>query len=473
MPESTTTGPDTPAIRQVSVAARLNRLPITRFHRVATIVIGVGTFFDLFDIFLAGVLATVLTQEFGLTRLSLPAVIASSFLGMFVGSVALGSIADRFGRRRAFLWTLAIYSLATLAGAFSPNAAVLIASRFVAGLGLGAELPLVDTYLSELLPAADRGRYIVYAYTIGFFGVPGVGLLGRTLVAHHPLGWDGWRWLFVIGSLGSFAVWTLRRWLPESPRWLESVGRAAEADAVVRAIEQEAERQGPLPPVEAGEPVTTTPRSFEVLFRPEYRRRTIMLWIFQVFQAIGYYGFGTLVPLVLAAKGYSVINSLTYTALAYLGYPGGSALSLLVVERYERKWLIVGSAALMSAFGLGLSYSHSAVAIVAMGFAYTLVANIFSNALHIFQAEIFPTSVRATAAGTAYGLSRLSIAVMPFVLVPVLQQFGPGAMFAVVAAALWIVIVDIAVLAPNTTGRSLESVNEAGASQAGRPGVSG
>src|SRR5947209_5366712 len=125
-----------------SIAARLDRLPITPTHRALVLIAGVGTFFDLFDIFLAGVLSTVLTQQFHLHGASLPAVLASGFLGMFIGAVALGSFADRVGRRRAFLVNLGIYSLFTLLGAFAPNAICLVATRFLAGIGIGAEPPL-------------------------------------------------------------------------------------------------------------------------------------------------------------------------------------------------------------------------------------------------------------------------------------------------------------------------------------------
>jgi len=151
-----------------SIAARLNRLPPTRIHRDATIIAGIGSFFDLFDIFLAGVLATVLTQQFQLTRAALPPIIASSFVGMFFGATLLGRFADVYGRRTAFLVNLGIYSAFTLLGAFSPNVAVLIVTRFLAGIGIGAELPLVDAYLSELLPARHRGRYTARAYTLGY-----------------------------------------------------------------------------------------------------------------------------------------------------------------------------------------------------------------------------------------------------------------------------------------------------------------
>ena len=441
-----------------SVAARLNRLEPTAVHRHATVIAGIGSFFDLFDIFLAGVLATVLTQQFHLTRAALPPIIGSSFVGMFFGATLLGRFADAHGRRTAFLVNLGIYSAFTLLGAFSPSVAVLIATRFLAGIGIGAELPLVDAYLSELLPARHRGRYTAWAYTLGFIGVPAAGFLARMLVPRQPFGFDGWRWMFVIGSLGAAIIWVMRTKLPESPRWLESVGRVAEANAIVSRMERKAERRGPLPPPSPDEIASEEGGRFRVIFGPRYRGRTLMLCVFHVFQTVGYYGFGTLVPTVLAAKGYSIVTSLTFTSLTFIGYPIGSALSLPIVERVDRRWLIVASAALMALFGLTLGYATAPALILASGFLYTAASNIFSNALHIFQVEIFPTFARATAAGTAYGMSRLSTGAMPFVLVPVLDRYGPTAMFGCVAGALAICIVDIAAFAPSTTGRALEMI---------------
>jgi len=379
---------------------------------------------------------------------------------MFFGATLLGRYADRAGRRTAFLLNLGIYSGFTLLGAFSVDVTMLIVTRFLAGIGIGAELPLVDAYLSELLPARHRGRYTAWAYTIGFFGIPAAGFLARVLVPRQPLGIDGWRWMFVAGSLGAAIVWATRSMLPESPRWLESVGRTAEADAIVSRMEREALSLGPLPPPDPNETASSGHARFRAIFGSRYRGRTLMLCVFHIFQTVGYYGFGTLVPTVLAAKGYSIVTSLTFTSLTFIGYPVGSALSLPLVERVDRRWLIVGAAALMSVFGLALGYASAPGVILTMGFFYTATSNVFSNALHIFQVEIFPTFARATAAGTAYGLSRLSTGAMPFVLVPVLDRWGPGAMFAVIAAALWIVIVDITLFAPKTTGRSLEAITQ-------------
>ncbi|GIM46371.1 hypothetical protein DNHGIG_19200 [Collibacillus ludicampi] len=155
-------------MKEVTVAARLNRLPISGIHRKATILIGIGLFFDIYDIFLSGVLGTVLAKQFGVNQKELPLLVGSSFLGMFLGAIILGRMADKIGRKKAYLLNLAIYSFFTLFGAFSDSVGSLIIFRFLAGLGLGAETPLSDTYLSELLPSSHRGRYIAWAYTISF-----------------------------------------------------------------------------------------------------------------------------------------------------------------------------------------------------------------------------------------------------------------------------------------------------------------
>ncbi len=435
----------------MAVAEVLDNARVGRGHRRITIIIGFGLFFDLFDVFLAGVLATVLTKTFGLSQTLLPAVLGSSFLGMFVGATAMGFVADRIGRRPAFLLNLAIYSLFTLAGSLSPNAMVLIATRFLAGIGIGAQTPLSDAYLSEVLPARVRGRMMSVAYTIGFCGIPAIGLSARLMVPLTPLGLAGWRWLFIAGGLGGALVWALQRHVVESPRWLEAQGRHDEARAAAAKLLDVPMETLEWQPIQKA----ASPKSAK---SGVWKPHIAMLCVFQIFQTVGYYGFGTMVPLVLAHKGFSVLASLEYTTIAFLGYPIGSALSLLVVERIDRRVLIMLSAAAMAGFGLALGFATSAVMIGVTGILYTLVSNIFSNAFHVLQGEIFPTAIRGRAAGSAYGLSRLSSAAMPFVLLPVLDRHGPGVMFAVVATAMGIVILDIGLFAPKTTGRRLEEI---------------
>jgi len=454
-----------------SIAARMDRLPITRTHRHATVAVGLGMFFDIYEVFLAGVLSGVLTTQFHLTKAALAPVLGSTFIGMFLGALILGRAADRFGRRGAFLLNLALYSAFSLLGAFSPNAVWLMITRFFAGLGLGAELPLADAYLSDLLPARRRGRYIAWAYTISFVGVPFVGFLAHSLFEITVLGLAGWRWIFIIGALGSVVVFFLRRGLPESPRWLETVGRTEQAEQITARFEAEARADGhELADPATDAPADTTPASdtpartpgvepIRNLFRPPYGRRTGMMLVFHLLQTFGYYGFGTLVPVVLAAKGFPVGQSLLFTAVTYLGYPVGSALSLPFVERVERKFLIIGAAIGMALFGVLFGMSHAMAPILIFGFLYTATSNVFSNSYHIYQAEIFPTGLRSTAASGTYALSRLTTAVMPFILVPLLNKSGVGALFAVVCGAMAVVALNVAVLGPRTTGRRLETVN--------------
>ncbi|MFB7053562.1 MFS transporter [Streptomyces vinaceus] len=424
-----------------------------------------GMFFDLYEIFLSGALATVLVKHFGLDTQELPYVLGSTFVGMFIGGLVFGRAADRIGRRTTILACLGLYSACSLAAAFSPSATILIVLRFVGGMGLGAELPISDAYLADLLPARHRGRGIARAFTAGFLGVPVAGFLAAWLAPTAPLGIDGWRWLFVIGAAGGASVLFLRRRLPESPRWLEAMGRHTEADRIVTGMEHEAGRhadsgvaQVPAPvPVPVPVAASHTSRACQLIGR-DYRRRTVMMALTQLLQSVGYYGFGSLVPLILTAKGYPMTTSLLFSAMSFLGYPLGSLLSLPLMERCERKHLIAGSALSMAALGTGFGYAHSTVQVIVFGLGYTAVSNIFSNSLHTYQAEIFPTRLRATAASWTYGLSRLSTAAMPFVLIPILHGAGQGTVFAIIAVAMAVLCANILLLGPRTTGRDLRHV---------------
>ncbi len=459
-----TSGPasDAGPPKRISVAARLDRIPPFRMHRRLGIAVGLANGFDLYDIFLAGVLAAVLAEQWKLTTNGKALVIASGFGGMFVGAIVLSAMADRFGRRRVFLWNLMIYSVFTLAAAFSPNLTWLAILRFCGGFGLGAELSLSDTYLSELLPRRVRGRYMAAIYTFGFIGVPLAAFVGAEFVAKHHLLIAGWRWLLVIGSLGAAIVWVMRRGLPESPRWHEMRGEFDQADADTTAIERAACSELGLAELPEPEPVEVAPagkvRLSEIL-EPPYARRSMMLWFFQFFQTVGYYGFGTLAPLVLKAKGYTIVDTLGFTAIIYVGYPLGSAVSVPIMERFERKHLIVASSLIMGGLGITFGFARVTWLIVAAGFLLTATSNVFSNSFHIYQAEIFPTRIRATAVGTAYSLSRLSGAILPFIAVSVLDGLGASAVFIGSAVIMALIATDVALFGPRSTGLRLEDAS--------------
>ena len=451
----------------VSVSAAssvLERLPVSRWHWRLVVVVGIGTFFDLYEVFLGGVLAPVLAKEWDLGTVGKSMVIAAGFAGMFIGANVLSIVADRLGRRRVFILNLLVYSVFSFAAAFSPNIETFLVLRVIAGIGLGAELVLVDTYLAEFMPAKYRGRMTAWAYTIGFLAVPLAALLGGKLVARHELfGIDGWRWLLLFGGLGAVFIMAVRTMLPESPRWLESRGRHAEAREVVELV---AAKAAPgttiaetMPESGAGEDARSVGEVLGIAFR-DYRKRTVMLVIFQILQTVAYYGFGTLAPLVLVSKGFEVTESLGYAALAFAGYPLGSLISVPLVERFERKHLIIVSALGIAVCGIVFAASTNVVVIVVAGFLLTAVSNIFSNGFHIYQAEIFPTAIRSTASGVCYSLSRATSTVMPFVAVPALAALGPVAVFSGSAALIVLLCLDVGFLGPRSTGLALEQVQQ-------------
>ncbi|WP_242453542.1 MFS transporter [Mycolicibacterium sp. P9-64] len=441
------------------VGQLLDHLPVGPMHRKVVVAIGLGLFFEIYEIFLSSTISTTLKAQYHLDGTALKLLLASTFLGMFVGSAALGRLADRIGRRRAFLFNLIWFSVWTLIGAFSPNPWFLVVTRFMAGVGVGAEYPVADAYLSDVLPKEHRGRLAAWAYTCSFVAVPVLGFLSLGLTKHSLFGIPGWRILLVIGSVGTVLVMLMRRGLPESPRWLASVGRADEARVALREFEQgqsaaaaATERATPDPSTDVGKPAARLAVS-------PYRQRLGMLAVFHACQSFGYYGFGTLAALVLVSRGYDVTTSLLYTALSYLGYPVGSVLAIPLLRWFERKYLVMGSIAALAAFGLLFATVENTVLIVAFGFLTTATSNVFSNVYHVYQAEIFPTDVRATAVGWTYSLSRLSSAVLPFVLIPVLDHYGASAMFTVVLVALSIAVAAVAWIGPKTSGRNLEDIN--------------
>lgn len=447
-----------PDLDQYSVSARMDRLPVLRSHRLITLVVGLGVFFDQYENFLAATISAVLTKEFHLTGTTLSLVLASAFLGQFIGALSMGRLADRVGRRTAFVVNLLLYSGFSLLAAFSPHAAWLIVCRFLAGIGIGGEYALADSYLADLLPRRARGRFISWAYTISFFGIPVVGLLAHWLVPLHPLGLPGWRWLFVLGAVGGLLVWAVRTTVPESPRWLETQGRLQEARAIVTGLEEEARRAGlPLPePDPAIRPSQQATVPFREIFQRPFRRQTLMLSALNVLQVFGYYGFGTVAVLALKAKGFDVVESIGYLALSYFGYPLGSLLVVPFIERFERKHLVMATAGLMGVFGLAFGFGTSPAWVVAAGFLFTMASNMFSNSYHVFMAESFPTRVRGTASGFAYSLSKLTSGFLPFILLPLLASSGAAAVFGVVAAAMVLLVLDVGVFGRRTTGRSAD-----------------
>jgi putative MFS transporter len=439
-----------------SIAARIEQIPVGKFHRRFIALVSLGGWFDFYDIYMMAYIGAALQQSGFLSLHQFTTAIAAGFLGMFTGTIVFGMGSDRMGRRSAFVTMLLIYSLFTLAGAFAPSAAWLVVLRFFAGIGIGAELVVIDTYVSEMVPSSSRGRYVAITQTTGFTAVPVVAILVRLLVPTHFL-MEGWRWVMVIGSLGSALAWYFRRSLPESPRWLESRGRHQEAQQVVAMLESDSPNRASVLEA-AAQPPPSERASFAELWRPPYRRRTIMLVIFHALQTIGYYGFANWAPTFLLRRGVSLLHSLEYTLLIALVSPLGPAIAVWTSDKLERKWSIVVTALLIAMFGLGFAFWSLPALIVASGALVTLCSNWFSALLHAYQSELFPTRLRATGVGFTYSWSRLS-AVFSSLLIGAVLVHGVPAVFALLAAAMCGVALVIGIFGPRTNRIALEQLS--------------
>ena len=434
-----------------SVAARLDRLPLSGWHRRMVVLIGLGSFCNLFEVALGSFLGVLLGAQWSLSTLDRAMVIGALFLGEMIGSLLLAPLADRFGRRLLFQVNLLTYAVLSLATAFAPDLGVLLVLRLLTGIGLGAELTLVDTYLSELLPRAGRGRYVAWSYTIGLLAVPVAGVLA-TAANTTVAGLAGWRWLLILAACGGLAVWLLRRRLPESPRWLAATGHAAEADRIVDEIEREVAPALPAAPAAPPAAIADPPPA------ARYRRRAALMWVMQIASPVGFYAFASIAPIVLLAKGFDLAHSLMYSALTALGYPLGSLVSVYLTERVERRTLLIVSTLAAAVFGVAFGLATNITVVVTAGIATSVSTVMQSNFTHIYQAELFHTTNRSTAIGIPYAASRLVGALLPLAALSLLAAIGSSGLYTCCAILLGATALAIRLLGPRTNNQQLDTI---------------
>jgi putative MFS transporter len=434
------------------------------------VLVSLGGVFEFYDLMMTAYISPGLVRAgvFHLGRAGLfgqsdqAGFASATFFGLFLGTVLFARVADRFGRRTVFTASLIWYAVATLAMAASSSALAIDAWRLAAGVGIGVELVTIDAYVSELAPARLRGRAFAVNQAIQFTAVPAVALACWLLLPHSPLGLAGWRWVMLLGAAGAVVVWVIRAALPESPRWLERAGRLEEARAVMDRLEGLAGAGRSTRA--ANVPVTIPAAHVEAgrlseAFGPLYRRRTLMLVIFNIFQAIGFYGFGNWAPSLIAAQGHSVMSSLAYAGAIALAYPIGPLLCAPLADRFERKSLIIAAAVSTALLGLAFSGQSAPAAVIALGILLTTSNNLLSFAYHAYQSELYPTRIRARAVGFVYAWSRLSTVLSSFAIAGLLARFGPAGVFAFIAAAMAMVVASVGLLGPRTAGQDLDAIS--------------
>jgi putative MFS transporter len=450
-----------------SIATRLDRLPPSRYLRGLVARISIGGFFELYDLFMTGYIAVGLIQAgiFKATTTGLldingyASFVSAGFAGMFIGTLVFSWFSDRYGRRATFTFSLIWYSAATLVMAFMNSPPALDLWRFICGIGIGVQLVTISSYITEITPKSSRGRYIALSQFISFCAVPAVAAISLLVIPHNILGLDGWRYVVMVGAGGVLLAWFLRARLPESPRWLEVHGQREAAEMTAGEMERRVtlEVGSQLPPPEAAAEESGMRRgAWTEIWHPPYLGRTLMLTIFNAFQAIGFYGFAAWVPLLLVNEGIEVTKSLTYVLVMALLNPFGSLWAMRYSDVLQRKWQIVVLALVSASCGLMWAQQRTAAGIILFGAVITLANSWFSSALHTYQAELYPTRIRAQAVGFVYSWSRFTLIFANFLIARALHAYGTTGVFVIVAAAMLVVAVVVGIFGPNSSRVRLE-----------------
>ncbi|HEV8536516.1 MAG TPA: MFS transporter [Candidatus Limnocylindria bacterium] len=432
--------------------ARLDRVPLNSFHWRLLILSGLGWMFDAMDVLMLSFLLAPIRAEFKLDATGVGLIASATFLGMFIGAAAAGRLADRYGRRAVFTATLVVFSFGSALSAVAPSFETLLAARVVAGLGLGGELPVVATLVSELSPRAQRGRMIVLLESFWAYGTILAGIVAITVVANF-----GWRWGFAVGALPALYVAYLRRALPESPRFLAERGRAPEADAIVRRVERAG--GGALLTLAPAVPPTRGGRTrIAELWSGRYARRTAMLWILWFGVVLTYYGIFLWIPSILAARGLSEVRSNEFFFLSTLAQVPGYFSAAWLVERWGRKPTLVtyllGTAVAAYMFGNAGAGSDA--------FVWAALLSFFNlgawGIVYTYTPELYPTAVRATGAGVAAAVGRVGGIIGPYLTPVLVSSIEVNGTFALFMAMLLVTAAAVALLGEETRGRSLEEI---------------
>ena len=429
----------------VRAAARLDRLPISRFHWRILSLIGAGLFLDASEIYIGGGVTGALLRDGWSTLESNATFVTMTFVGLVIGAWAAGIVGDRLGRRFSYQFNLAIFGLASLAAVFAPSMTVLIGLRFIMGIGLGAELVIGYAMFTEFVPPGSRGRLVALLSMLANSAVFFASLLSLWIIPSF-----GWRYMFAIVGVGAIIVWFLRKSLPESPRWLEAVGRGAEAEEVLSAIEREVYAGKSVPPV-ADLPVEAR-RSvpLRVLFSPEILPRTILGCMIMMVIGFSVYGLVAWLPSFFVKQGQTIVQSLAWSTIMSLGGPAGGLIGFLVADRIGRRSAIIAAVLFASAFGIVYQFMTEPGLLLLTGFLLvTAIYTMIVIGQAIYVPELFATPYRMRGTGVCGTAGRITSAVIQYF---VIWLFGLGGVSLVVgavvvsmlllAAAVWLLGVE-------------------------------
>jgi putative MFS transporter len=466
-----------PISARANAAARLERLPFSGYHKLIFIIIAVAFFFDSVDLATMTFVLGSIKQEFGLSTTTTGLVASASFFGMVLGAALAGLLADRFGRRPVFQWSMVLWGIASYLCSTAQSVEALIAWRVLLGIGMGMEFPVAQTLLSEFVPTANRGRLI--ALMDGFWPL---GFITAGVVSYFVLPQFGWRTVFALLAIPAVFVLIVRRLVPESPRWLEHAGRHAEADAVMRDIEARVMRSAgvatlPRPSQQLMAAPVRGRGALREIWSGAYRRRTTMVWLLWFFALLGFYGLTSWLGALLQQAGFAVTQSVYYTVLISLGGIPGFLCAAWLVERWGRKPTciasLLGGGTMAYLYGQSAMYGGSVTLLVGTGLAMQFFLFGMWAVLYTYTPEQYGTGARATGSGFASAIGRIGSLIGPYVVGVVLPVFGQGGVFTLGAISFAVAALAVWVLGIETRGVALEALasDDASAEIAGYPAV--
>jgi MFS family permease len=450
-----------------AIIARLDRLQVWALSPAFIAIIGLGflfTFYDIFDINVSFIQTCIglvkgCTPETALNSLALPVIL--NLAGYVVGTLVLSPLADRIGRRNMLLITMLITGLGSLYTALSTDIVNFNISRIITGIGIGADLAIVNTYINEVSPRRSRARFTTVIFIMSalgaFFGI-WLGLLLTTEAAPWPQGLPfglagesfstGWRWMYGIGALLAVIAILLRFQLPESARWLVSRDRLQDAEVVVQSMETRAARRGALTEPVLSEVPTSVPISAKIPYRDLftnalYLRRMILLFIMWFIAYITVYAYATGFTSVLVSLHYSPPEAGVIAAVGTIGFVAEAVIMSFIVEKLERRyWLPIGAAVtLIGAFVVALAGTN--LGIVFLGAMLIFAGfNLWVSPSYALTAESFPTRARTTGFALVDGVGHVGGGVGILVIAPIIPHLSVlGALllissFLVIAAIL-------------------------------------
>lgn len=416
---------------------RLSTMQWNRFHTVIVLLFGMGWAMDAFEVTLIGNLLGALRERFHLGADAMSLILGAWFAGLILGAAGFGYLADRYGRRRIFLASLVLYGVATLAAAFAPSLAALLLLRLFAGIGVGAEYSAINAAIAELMPSCSRGRAAALVLNFWPVGSLFAALLSWLVLSALPPDL-GWRVVFGFGGVIALSSAWFRRHLPESPRWLESVGRDAEALAIVAGIEA-GMTSLPVPePAPMRHRVKREGAAMMTLLR-RYPARLALGAVLDFAEASGYYGLFAFLPLVVLP---ALHLAPTRLPVFYLAGSVGALLGGLAASVLLDRW---GRYATVSLFYLATALGTVALAlatdfgagVLMLGFALVnLLATGSWIAAYPTFSELFPTSLRASGIGASVAVGRIGAMISPFLVGTVGARSMPAALL--LLAGFWL-----------------------------------